>query len=216
MSDPIHPIAPTGTLISRISAITRGAWGFGLTGVIAFSLWAFQSSWLPPGGGELLLYASIAAAFLGFSGLLLHPLISGPHSFFRFYLRFVPAFAAYSIVWSAAWFVWGFGFGEVAGALAGTLTFVAVLGRFQKGWKPWLTASGFLFVVHFSTYWLGGQLAYRLLGPHGSEWIPGVEPATRGLIAKLLWGLFYGVGFGAGLGNALFMYRTATDEFKSA
>jgi hypothetical protein len=192
----------------RSAAIIRGAWGFGLTGVIAFSLWAFQSAWLPKGGGELLLYSAIASAFLGLSGLLLHPLISGPHSLLNFYLRFVPAFALYSVVWSAAWFIWGFGFGEVACALAGSLAFVAVLGRLEKGWRPLLAASGFLFIVHFVTYWLGGQLAYRLLGPHGSDWLPGVDASTRGLIAKLLWGLFYGVGFGAGLGNALSTYRT--------
>ncbi len=198
---------PQGQPLSRSESIVRGAWGFGVTGVVAFSIWALAGGWFGHHGGEGFLYAAIAFAFLGLAGLLLHPLISGPGSFRRFYLLFIPAFLAYSVIWSAAWFAAGFGWGEVLGSLVGSLAFVAVLGRFRGGIRPFLAAGLVLFVVHFSTYWIGGQIAYRLMGPHGSDLLPGVDAGTRALIAKLLWGLFYGTGFGAGLGNALFVFR---------
>jgi hypothetical protein len=198
---------PRGPLTSRPLAIVRGAWGFGVTGVVAFSIWALAGGWFGHHGGEGLLYAAIAMAFLGLAGLLLHPLVPGPGSFRRFHLRFIPAFMAYSVLWSAAWFAAGFGWGEVLGSFVGSLAFVGVLGRFRGGFRPFLTTGLFLFAIHFATYWVGGQIAYRLMGPHGSQLLPGIEAGTRGLLAKLLWGLFYGTGFGAGLGNALFVFQ---------
>lgn len=101
----------------------------------------------------------------------------------------------------------GFGWGEVLGALAGSLVFVGVFGRGKNGWKPWIAASLFFFLVHLSTYWVGGQIAYRLMGSAGTEMLPGISSSSRAIIAKLVWGLFYGVGFGAGLGNAFHVYR---------
>ncbi len=199
--------APRAALPTRPRSIARGAWGFGITGVLAFSIWALGGGWFGRHGGEGFLYAAIAIAFLGLAGLLLHPLCPGERSFLRFYLGFIPAFLAYSVVWSTAWFAFGFGWGEVIGSLAGSLVFVGVLGRFRGGIRPFLAAGLFLFVVHFATYWMGGQLAYRLIGSHGADLLPGVDAGTRAIIAKLLWGLFYGTGFGAGLGNALFVFR---------
>lgn len=197
---------------SRLSAIGRGAWGFGTVGVAAFSIWAWGSTFLVRIGGEGGLYAAIAVAFLGLSGLLLHPLTPGPGSLARFYARFIPAFLVYSAVWSAAWFALGFGTGELVGALAGSMAFVLTVGRFRGGFRLFGLTSTVLFLTHFSSYHLGGFLAYQLMGPHGGDYIPGLTHTQLVTLGKLVWGLCFGVGFGAGLGNTFFSYGQSQGE----
>ena len=45
-------------------AILRGALGFGLVSLIAFSVWAFGGGWFRGRGGEPAMYAAIAAVFV--------------------------------------------------------------------------------------------------------------------------------------------------------
>lgn len=150
------------------------------------------------------MYAMIALFFLGASGAVLHPLLGpAPGSRWRFYRAFVPAFFVYALVWSAAWFAWGAGSGEWLGSAGGALAMVVVARRLL-GWKDphrvlVMAVLGFL-LLHNAGYFAGGKSMAWLMErsrshPRGSDgrkaWI---------WCAKLSWGLFFGLGVGAGFG----------------
>lgn len=165
-------------MIIAMGPILRGALGFAAVGVAAFSVWAFGGRAI---GNEPLMYAIIAAVFLGGTGLLLHPLAGGVG---RFYLTFVPAFLVYAVAWSAIWFAWETRLSEWLASAAGCLLFAVVLGWRSPSRLP--AVALVLFLAHSSGYFLGGDLYY----------------AIKGTTGKLLWGLCYGLGFGGGLGYA--------------
>lgn len=161
--------------------IVRGALGFAAVGVAAFGVWAFAGRKF---GSEALMYAAVAAVFIAGTGLLLHPLAGGVR---RFYVSFAPAFLAYAIVWSAIWFAGGKRLHEWAASAAGCAVFAAVLAWRRPSRIPVLAAV--LFLTHSAGYFLGGD-------------IYDAARATHPTLAKLAWGLCYGLGFGAGLGYA--------------
>jgi len=185
---------------SAIYASIRGASGFGIVSLAAFSVWALGGKWTQVHLGEAGLYGACALVFLGLSGLLLHPLLSGPGSFTRFYAVFVPAFAAYAVVWCGGWFILHFGIGEWLGSLLGTFAFVGVTGWRFRNYHGFLKASLILFVFHSAGYFLGGHLMHWIMGPAGSSILTGATRSQISLVAKLAWGLLYGLGFGAGIG----------------
>jgi len=180
--------------------MVRGGIGFGIVALAAFSIWATGGKWLQHHVGEVGLYSACALVFLGLSGLLLHRLVLGPESLIRFYAVFIPAFLAYAVVWCAAWFPLRFGFGEWLGSFLGTTAFVAAAAwRFQN-FRGFLKASLVLFTFHSEGYFLGGHIMHWILGPAGSAMFNGVSRPNLVVVAKLSWGLLYGLGFGAGLG----------------
>jgi len=185
--------------------MVRGSIGFGIVSLAAFSVWAFGGKWLRNHAGEAGLYAACSLAFLGLSGYLLHPLVRGSQSPFRFYSIFVPAFIAYAIVWCAAWFALRFGPGEWLGSLLGTAALVGVISwRFQNGCR-FIQTSIVVFVLHSIGYFLGGELMHWLLGARGSALLSGLSKPAILVVAKLGWGALYGLGFGAGIGYAFHM-----------
>jgi hypothetical protein len=190
-----------------VRSVVHGSLGFALVSVAAFGIWAFGGRWFRGKGGEVGLYAAIAFAFVGLSGLLLHRLLRGPGSFARFYKAFVPAFLAYSVVWSGTWFALGSGLGEWLGSLAGSIVFAVITGKIMGNPGPWLKVSAVLFLTHSAGYFLGGQLMGWVLSPSGREALDGLSRSQISTIAKLGWGLLYGLGFGAGLGFALFTFQ---------
>jgi hypothetical protein len=171
--------------------MVRGAVGFAVVSVAAFSVWAFGGRSFQGKSGELLMYGTIALVFLGLSGLTLHPLVAGPRRWLTFYRVFVPSFLAYAVVWSMAWFALRFGTGEWLGSLAGSAAFALVAGLLQGGLRAFPRAAGVLFAAHSAGYFLGG-LAFGSL------------KASHPTLAMLSWGLVYGLGFGAGLGYVFF------------
>ena len=180
----------------------RGSLGFAIVSLSGFSVWAFGGKWFQAHLGEAGLYSACAVVFLGSSGLLLHPLVQGPGPLLRFYKVFIPAFFAYAIVWCAAWFVLGFGLGEWLGSLLGSIVFVAVTARRFGNSEGVVRASIILFSFLSAGYFLGGKLMHWIAGPMGSAMLTGVSKAQISVIAKLSWGLLYGLGFGAGIGYA--------------
>ena len=185
-----------------VAAMVRGSIGFGIVGLAAFSVWAFGGKWFQNHFGQAGLYTACALVFLALSGLLLHPLVPGPGSFARFYMIFIPAFLVYAIVWCAAWFVLRFGLGEWFGSLAGTAGFVAVVGWRAGKVRGLLQTILVVFGFHSAGYFSGGQLMYWLLGPGGAAMFSGLSKPGLLVVAKLAWGLLYGLGFGAGIGYA--------------
>lgn len=136
--------------------------------------------------------------FIALSGPLLHRLIIGPGALPRFYKLFAFAFGAYAIAWIAGWMLVRGHAGSLAGLLAGT--------ALMDGFSPRL----------FTRHAPGDRGAFRV--EHGRlfhrGWLEaGVTEAlgTRAgeMLAKLLWGVCYGIGLGAGLGVAFHFCQAA-------
>ncbi len=187
---------------SLIRSIARGAGGFSAIAVAAFAVWAFGGGWFRGRGGEPAMYAVIAGVFLIGSGLLLHPLVHGPRSFIRFYQVFMPAFLLYAVVWSGFWFWLKFGLGEWLGAAAGSLVFVAYTAwRLGNRRSFWAVAAVF-FALHTAGYFAGGWCMGKFIAMSRLEPVPMFDKQQLVIFAKLSWGVFYGLGFGAALGFA--------------
>ena len=193
-----------------MSSVGRGSLGFAAVSLAGFSVWAFAGRWFYQNTGEAGLYAACAVVFVGLSGLLLHPLLRGSRSLARFYKIFIPAFMAYAVVWCAAWFVGRTGVGEWVGSLAGSLVFTGMVGWSLGGFGSWGRAAMVMFVVHSAGYFLGGKWMYWMIGPDGAAMFTGLGKAQISLMAKLGWGLLYGLGFGAGLGYSFHAFQHGT------
>lgn len=190
------------------AAAVRGSIGFAVVSVAAFCVWAFGGRWFRGNGGEGAMYAAIAAVFVGLSGVLLHPLILGRNRLWRFYSVFAPAFLAYAVVWSGFWFWLKFGLGEWLGALLGSVAFVALSAwRFGR-WQRFGVGVVIFFVLHTAGYFAGGQSMAWLMQASRQKPVPFLDPTSLVVLAKLSWGLFYGLGLGAGLGYVFALFQT--------
>lgn len=181
-----------------IRDVIHGSLGFALVSVIAFSVWAFASGWFHAHGGEPAMYAVIALVFLGLAGAVLGPLAGGAG---RFYRAFLPAFFVYALLWCAAWFKLGGRMGEWSGAIAGGMAFAFISMRLLGSTRGWLASAAVFVLLHSAGYFLGSKAMYSYwladgrLAQFPSLTLPGLV-----IVAKLSWGLFYGLGFGAGIG----------------
>jgi hypothetical protein len=176
-------------------SMLRGIVGFALISLAGFAPWAFCGGWFYPRVGEVGLYATCAAVFIGLSGVALHRLIIGPGSLSRFYKLFGLGFAAYSVGWIGCWMGIGGDKGSMAGLLCGTAAMGVIFAWAFDARCAALRIVGALFVPNAAGYFLGGWIEWRL-GVHHL------------LGAMLLWGVLYGIGFGAGLGMAFYLCQT--------
>lgn len=195
----IIPITSAATGSSS-RAILRGALGFGLVSLIAFSVWAFGGGWFRGRGGEPAMYAAIAAVFVVLTGVLMHPLVQGPKKLLRFYQAFVPAFLVYAVVWSGFWFWLKYGAGEWLGAGVGSIAFVAYTAWRFGSWRAFWLVTVLFFVMHTAGYFAGGWSMAKLMALARQDPVPFLDKPKLMMLAKMSWGLFYGLGFGAGLG----------------
>ena len=184
--------------MQMLSSILRGAIGFAVVSAAAFSVWVYGGKWFHQHGGEAAMYAGCCLVFLGIAGLLLHPLLNGPKSLARFYKIFIPAFLLYAVAWCAGWFLMGAGRGEWVASLAGSIAFTLVMAAMLKGWRALLVSTLVMFVAHSAGYFAGEKVCYTSL---------------HSAMSELLWGVCYGLGFGAGIGYAFAaMQRPWTPE----
>ena len=187
-------------------SLWRGTIGFTLVSLGGFLPWVLASGTFYRRVGEGGLYAVCAVVFVVLSGLLLHRLIIGPGSLARFYGIFSLAFVGYSIAWTAGWMLLRGHIGSLAGLFAGTAVmgalFACGFGICAQMWK----VIAVLFVTNTLGYFVGGW-AYESLGAQRDLNLFGValDRSTRSALAKAAWGLFYGVGFGAGIGAAFYL-----------
>jgi hypothetical protein len=184
------------------ASVVRGVIGFTLLSIAGFAPWPILDLWFRR-GTEMQLYTFCTAIFIGLSGPLLHQLIIGPGSLSRFYKLFAPAFIAYAAVWIAFW-VWLRGRnGEIAGLLGGTAAMGAILAFAFDAQRSVLKIIAALFTLNALGYFAGG-------------WFEGKLAMDHRLTAMMLWGVCYGIGFGAGLGLAFHLCqadaRTALRE----
>lgn len=191
--------------------------GFTLASLVVYGSWALHGNALyryltQPGA-----YAVWAAMFILFAGGLLNPTVIGPKSLGRFYALFGIAFAAYATVWSVSWFGLGGKAGEWIGSLAGTCSLAFVLARgFGLKSGLWQIALG-LFVLHSVGYFAGSFLYSFFRNADELHWLNEyMSRPTRRWVAMLSWGLAHGIGFGAGLGYALFACQSGIRELIGA
>jgi len=184
---------------------------FALTALASFSVWALGSRFYSSEAG---MYALCAIVFFGLGGLSLSPGagLPGAKAKSLLALRFAIGFAIYAFVWSVAWFTFRNTFGEVIGSFLGLLGLVAVLrpgARKETGGL--LAAVAAVFLWHTLGYYTGG-LFYEALqnrGPVALE-LP-YERGTVTTLARLSWGLFYGLGLGYGLAALVQGRRGSSD-----
>lgn len=173
-------------------SLLRGVIGFMLTSVLGFVPWAVFGHLLHPAIGEAGMYAVCAVVFMVLSGLFLHGLIIGPGSLRRFYVLFTPAFALYAVIWTVCWMEMRGSQGGALGLLGGAMVMAAFfVAAFQCGGR-FVAVAAALFLGNATGYFLGG-------------WVEGQLFAHSKLLAMLMWGVCYGVGFGAGLGLAFYL-----------
>lgn len=171
------------------ASVMRGTLGFTAVSVAGFVPWAVFGRWFNNHGGELVMYLVCAAVFIALAGPLLHRLIIGPGSLPRFYKLFGLTFTVYAAGWISGWVAMPRLTGSIAGLAFGTFLMGALLSAAFDAPKAALPVGVVLFALNCAGYFLGGLVNNVLLEHHA-------------LVAKLLWGVIYGLGFGAGLGLA--------------
>lgn len=179
-----------GIVPGMAGAMVYGAVSFGLISTLAYSIWAFQ--WIR---GTTAMYSSIAAVYIGLSGLALAGLVRPPHRWQRFPLVFAGAFLVYAIAWCAFWFgLRGRHLADLWGATVGLGGMTFVLQRYFGASGGFLPSFLVLLACHSAGYYAGGEL-YAAVGRS---------------TGRILWGAAHGVGFGAGLGFALVHVQRAS------
>jgi hypothetical protein len=166
-------------------ALLIGTAGFTIASLVAFGFWALAGRSMYRSVGEGGLYAVCALLFIITGSLFLRPLTA--LSLGRFALLYAAAFASYAICWCAAWFLLKGRTGEWIGALMGCLAFSAIVAAVLGAWRSVPKMVVILFVGNAAGYFLGSHVYYFLRHDYS-------------LLSKLAWGLFYGLGMGAGLG----------------
>jgi hypothetical protein len=199
MNAPISPSsggAEAPAIPSRAFSILYGALGGMVLSVAGFVPWAVTGRWLYRTVGEAGLYGVCALVFIALSGPLLYRLLAGRRRLVRFYRLFAVSFAAYAAAWIAGWMALGGHAGSLAGLLAGALAMAGVLVVMLRVPREFPAVAAGLLVAAAAGYFLGGVVEGRLM-----EWAAGSRP--RAVLAMLSWGVFFGLGFGAGLGFSL-------------
>ncbi|WP_397381190.1 hypothetical protein [Prosthecobacter sp.] len=171
------------------ASLKRGMIGFTVVSVAGFVPWAVFGQWFHKQGGEAGMYAACAVVFLVLTAPLLHRLIIGPGSMSRFYKVFCPAFAAYSVAWIAGWMMLRGHLGSIAGLISGTVVMACMLVAAFDALRVVVKVFFALFVLNAIGYFVGGVSEAAFIKEYP-------------LYAKLSWGVFYGIGLGAGLGLA--------------
>lgn len=198
----------TAELPTRGAFLLRGIIGFTLVSVAGFLPWAVFGKWFYRHIGEAGLYSVCATSFIGLAGLLLHKLILGPGSLVRFYKLFSISFTAYSIAWIVGWMTLRGHPGSIVGLLAGAAVMGFILTRAFGAPEETLKVIAVIFILNATGYFLGG-----LIEGAAAQMEPTILPEKiQMMIAKLLWGVCYGIGLGAGLGIAFYLCQKRTRE----
>ncbi len=144
------------------------------------------------------MYGAIAVVFLVLSGVVLGPLAGGVG---RFYKVFLPAFLVYCVLWCVVYFYLKGKPGEWGAAIASSLGFTGVSLWLLGSLRGFLVVTVVFFVLHTVGYFAGDWVMHGwLLTADNLREMSGPEKQQVAQVAKLSWGLLYGLGFGAGIG----------------
>jgi hypothetical protein len=178
----ISPAVP-----SLQKAIATGAIGFCLVSLFVFATVAFGERWMYRTLTVVGAYLAWTVLFILLSGGVFGTLVVGRWRLPRFFLLWALAFFLYAAAWVIAYFYFRNTTGELLGSLVGSVLIALVFAAAFRSLGSTVKLSAVLFVSNALGYFLGGALYYSIGGPFG----------------MLLWGLLYGVCFGAGIGAAL-------------
>ena len=175
-------------LLSLSRSIAMGAIGFGLVSLCVFATVAFAEGWMYQNLGLIGSYLAWIVLFIVLSGAVFGSLVVvGRWRLPRFYPLWAIAFFAYGAAWMIAYFSLGRTAGEVVGSLVGSILMALVLAAGFGSLRSIVKLSAVLFVSNFLGYFLGASLFDSITHPTG----------------MLLFGVVYGLFFGAGIGAAL-------------
>jgi hypothetical protein len=175
-------------LPSLAKSIVTGTIGFGLVSLCVFATVAFGERWLYQNLGLFGAYITWIVLFIVLSGAVFGSLVVVDRwRLPKFYLLWAVAFFAYAAAWMIAYFTVGRAVGELVGALAGSIFMALVIATGFRTLGSLVKLSAVLFVSNALGYFLGAALFDVLSEPTG----------------MLLFGVVYGVFFGAGIGAAL-------------
>jgi hypothetical protein len=180
--------AESKPLASLPKSILTGAVGFGVVSLFVFATVAFAERWLYQNLGLFGSYITWIVLFILLSGAVFGSLVVADRwRLPKFYLLWAAAFFAYAAVWMIAYFSLGGTKGEVVGSLVGSIFMALVLAAGFRSLRSTIKLSALLFVSNFLGYFFGAALFETLSAPTG----------------MLLFGVVYGLLFGAGIGAAL-------------
>lgn len=183
---------------TKLSSLTRsvatGAIGFGLVSLFVFATVAFAERWMYQNLGLVGAYLTWTVLFIVLSGAVFGSLVIIRWRLPRFYLLWALAFFAYAAVWMLAYFSLRGTTGELIGALVGSILMAVILALGFGSLRSIVKLSAVLFVSNCLGYFLGAALLYSLSAPAG----------------MLLYGVVYGLFFGAGIGAALHLVQVDT------
>lgn len=169
-------------------SIVTGAIGFCVVSLCVFATVAFGERWMYQNLGLFGSYIAWIVLFILLSGAVFGSLVVVDRwRLPKFYLLWSVAFFAYAAAWMIAYFTLGRTAGELIGALAGSIFMALVLATGFRTLSSVVKLSAVLFVSNALGYFLGAALFDTLSEPTG----------------MLLFGVVYGVFFGAGIGAAL-------------
>ncbi len=209
--------APQRSIPSLGASVLRGALGFCLVSIAGFVPWAIFGRPLGQILGEAGMYAVCAVVFIALAGLFLHRLILGTGSLSRFYRLFAIAFTAYSILWIAGWMLLRGHPGSLVGLLAGTAIMGWMLTKAFEASDALVPVILVLFAANTAGYFIGGWVEGGLMGMKEMQLMGTPVPRrTQMRIAMLSWGVFYGLGLGAGLGYAFHRCQRAARKLLGA
>jgi hypothetical protein len=195
-------------------SVLCGMMGFTLVSLGGFAPWVLAGRWFYRNTGEVGLYATCAIVFIGLSGLLLHRLIIGPGSLIRFYKIFSLAFVAYAVAWTIGWMTLRGVMGGIVGSLAGMAVMGAILSCGFAARGAVLKIIAALFVANAAGYFIGEWAHNAVLTlKEGNALGIVLEKSARATLSKAAWGLFYGLGFGAGIGFAFHACQAKARKF---
>ena len=171
--------------------VATGAIGFGLVSLVVFATVAFAERWMYRNLGLFGSYIAWIVLFILLSGAVFGSLVAGRWRLPRFYLLWALAFFAYAAVWMIAYFRLGRTSGELVGSLVGSILMAVVLAAGFGSLRSIVKLSAVLVVSNLLGYFLGVALFNSLSEPAG----------------MLLFGVVYGVLFGAGIGAAIYFVQ---------
>src|SRR5689334_10024705 len=174
-------------LPSLAKSIVTGAIGFGVVSLCVFATVAFGERWMYQNLGLFGSYIAWIVLFILLSGAVFGSLVVGRWRLPQFYFLWTVAFFVYAAAWMVAYFSLGRTTGELVGALAGSIFMSLVLATGFRTLGSAVKLSAVLFVSNSLGYFLGAALFDSLSEPAG----------------MLLFGVVYGLFFGAGIGGAL-------------
>jgi len=185
---------------TKLSSLTRsiatGAIGFALVSLCVFATVAFAERWMYQNLGLVGAYLAWTVLFIILSGAVFGSLVIVRWRLPRFYLLWALAFFAYAAAWMLAYFNVPRTAGELIGALAGSILMAVVLALGFGSLRSIVKLSAVLFVSNSLGYFLGAALFQSLNAPTG----------------MLLFGVVYGLFFGAGIGAALHLVQVDTSK----